>query len=75
MLQKFVKQVEFYLGVGLFILTVLVFFDAIKSTVNYYMPNKDNKIIVKYVMGVVLIVISFIAVGLSSSLDGIMQRM
>lgn len=73
MLQKFVKQVEFYLGIGLFILTVLVFFDAIKSTVNYYMPNKDNKIIGKYITGLVLIVISFIAVGLSSSIDGMMQ--
>lgn len=64
---SFFEYLGFYLTIGLFILTVLVFVDAIKSTVNYYIPNKENKIYVKFIIGVILIVLSIILTGLISS--------
>lgn len=62
----FFEYLGFYLTIGLFILTVLVFVDAIKSTVNYYIPNKENKIYIKFIIGIVLIVLSIILAGFTS---------
>lgn len=48
------------INIALILLTIYIFGDAIKSSIDYLIPNKDKKIWVKYVVGIVLIVISII---------------
>ena len=47
-------------NIALILLTIYIFGDAIKSSIDYLIPNKDKKVWVKYVVGIVLIVISII---------------
>lgn len=48
------------INIALILLTIYIFGDAIKSSIDYLIPNKDKKIWIKYVVGIVLIVISII---------------
>lgn len=48
------------INIALILLTIFIFGDAIKSSIDYLIPNKDKKVWVKYVVGIVLIVISII---------------
>ena len=45
---------------AILLFVVLTFADAIKSTVNQYVPNSDNKILVKFGIGIVVLVIGVI---------------
>lgn len=45
---------------AILLFAVLTFADAIKSTVNYYIPNTENKILTKFGVGIVVLVIGVI---------------
>ena len=41
-------------NIALILLTIYIFGDAIKSSIDYLIPNKDKKVWVKYVVGIVI---------------------
>lgn len=45
---------------AILLFAVLTFADAIKSTVNHYIPNSENKILTKFGIGIVVLVIGVI---------------
>ena len=45
---------------AILLFAVLTFADAIKSTVDHYIPNTENKILTKFGIGIVVIVIGVI---------------
>lgn len=48
------------INIALILLTIYIFGDAIKSSIDYLIPNKDKKVWVKFVVGIVLIIISIV---------------
>lgn len=47
-------------NIALLLLIIYLFGDAIKTTIDYFIPNKDKKIGVKYGIAILLIVILFV---------------
>ena len=45
---------------AILLFAVLTFADAIKSTVNHYIPNTENKILTKFGIGIVVLVFGVI---------------